>query len=134
VDSPKETPPSATILIVDDEPIALDFLKRVLRGYDLLTAADGAQALRILKSNEVDVLITDYRMPGITGLTVLAACRAGSPRTRRLLMTAYSDLPEIAHARAEALFEQLITKPGNPAIIRRIVEDVLRGADPSAER
>lgn len=124
---------TATILLVDDEPMALEYLQRVLRGYDLLCAADGSEGAAILRSRAVDLVIADYRMPGpISGLGLLEMCRDEYPRTLRVLMTGYADLPEIARAHADQLFEQLIPKPGSPAGIRALVESLLERARASA--
>ena len=63
-----------TILIVDDEKSMRDFLKILLakEGYDVIVASDGEQALGALDGNQIDLVISDIRMPGISGLDLLA--------------------------------------------------------------
>lgn len=110
-----------TILCVDDEPIALEFLQRTLKEFSLLLASDGEQALQILRTQAIDLIITDQRMPKMTGVELLQICLKEFPAIPRLLITAYGDLPEIVKARADKLVQSVIPKPALPANIRRAV-------------
>src|SRR5262249_18480395 len=79
-----------SILIADDEDGVRDSLEQVLReeGYDVVATADGDAAIAALGTREFDVVISDLRMPGADGLSVLRNAREIAPQTLVLLMTA----------------------------------------------
>ncbi|MBI4655816.1 MAG: response regulator [Elusimicrobia bacterium] len=81
-----------TILIVDDEQGYRDLLHRALseQGYTVLVAAGGPEALDILKRDEVDIIITDMKMPKMDGLDVVIASRQLRPDIPIILMTGYA--------------------------------------------
>ncbi|NDY41484.1 response regulator [Dissulfurirhabdus thermomarina] len=81
------------ILIVDDEPGVLEALERLFGrgGFETETATDGETALRRLRERECFLVISDQRMPGMTGIDFLQECRRASPDTLRVLVTGYSD-------------------------------------------
>jgi len=122
--------PSARILFVDDEPLVLRALKRVLFRYvddwEMAFAESGAEALEILASAEHDVIITDMRMPGMDGAELLAEVVARHPATARVVLTGHTELS--AALRALPLAHQLLAKPSDPrqlvdtlATLRRLV-------------
>src|SRR5499426_2448624 len=83
----------ATILLVDDEPRVLDSLEALLAGdYRVLCAQRPEDAERILSDEPVALIISDQRMPGITGTELLARSREVSPDTVRILLTAFTDV------------------------------------------
>src|ERR1700722_1900114 len=87
------------LLVVDDEAEILNLLVRSLRDdYRVLTAPSGAEAVRLLDQHEVAVVITDQRMPMMTGLEVLQEAVKRRPDAGRILMTGYSDLGTIMEA------------------------------------
>lgn len=89
----------ARILIVDDEPAVLSALSRALhRDFEVLTAADGAEALRLITGQEVPIMVTDQRMPGMTGAQLLAAVADVSPLTIGILITGYNDIAAVIEA------------------------------------
>jgi response regulator RpfG family c-di-GMP phosphodiesterase len=83
-----------TLLFVDDEPNILQALRRVFRkeGYKILTATGGAEGLRYLEDRKIDLIISDHRMPQMTGLEFLYRVKERSPDTIRLLLTGYADI------------------------------------------
>src|SRR3546814_5451293 len=84
------------VLCVDDEPRILFALKALLRSqYEVLTANDGESALGIMRSRPINVLISDQRMPNMTGVEVLRQAKEIQPPAIRLLLTGYSDLNAI---------------------------------------
>ncbi len=102
------------ILIVDDEPKVAFFLSKALersgQNYRVETTQSGEEALEVLSRTSVDLLVTDLRMPGISGLDLIRRVRASSPQTRTILITAYgSDEVETEARRLEAY--RYITKP-----------------------
>lgn len=118
--------PHRRILLVEDEADIRDSLKALLEmsipGVDVALAATGAQGLSVLNSHRADLIITDYRMPGMNGLDFLAAARALSPETPRIMMTAYPDLDVATRAINEAHIQSFLPKPLEPDdIIAKVV-------------
>jgi CheY-like chemotaxis protein len=117
------------ILIVDDEPKLALFLSKMLacsnRSHQVSTANSGEQALEVLKSTPIDLLITDLRMPGITGLDLIRWVRTFSPETRTILMTAYGSDHVEERVRQMEVY-RYITKPFNSSDIAQTVEEALR--------
>ena len=76
----------ARILFVDDEKRVLNAMRGLFRRkYDLFLTCEGAEAVRLVEENNVDVIVADQRMPGMTGIQVLEAVKKRSPRTVRIL-------------------------------------------------
>src|SRR5258707_10498852 len=87
------------ILIVDDEPANLRTLARLFReDYEVLTAASGDEALVLLIQHDVAVLITDQRMPGMTGIELLKKTVPLRPRMVRIILTGYTDVDALVEA------------------------------------
>ncbi|MBW1676985.1 MAG: sigma-54-dependent Fis family transcriptional regulator [Deltaproteobacteria bacterium] len=100
------------LLVIDDEKVIQDSLVGFLRdmGYPVIYAADGKEGLEIFKKNNVDIIITDLRMPGMDGLSVLKAAKELSGPVELIVMTAYGDMDSaIAAMRAGA--SDYILKP-----------------------
>src|SRR5205814_895067 len=88
-----------TLLFVDDEPSILTALRVVFRSaYNVTVTTDGFEAIELLKSKKFDVIVSDQRMPSITGVEVLCNARDISPNTVRILLTGYSDTDAILGA------------------------------------
>ena len=104
-----------TILLVDDEEPILNSLRRLLRSqpYEILLADSGAKALEILEQRPVDVVMSDARMPGMDGATLLAHIHRLYPSTLRILLTGYADMTMIAKAINEGQIHRYISKPWN---------------------
>ncbi|HEY76693.1 MAG TPA: response regulator [Thermoflexia bacterium] len=117
------------VLIVDDEPKVAFVLGRALehsnKGYRITVAHSGEKALEILERSSVDLLVTDLRMPGISGLDLIRWVRTTSPKTRTILITAYGDDKVEAEARRLEAY-RYITKPFNIADFTQAVEEALR--------
>ena len=82
----------ASVLIVDDERSMRDFLKILLEreGHEVITADSGARALDILASQSIDVIVSDIRMPGMTGIELLETVKEHSPELPIILITAFA--------------------------------------------
>ncbi|WP_093524436.1 response regulator [Stigmatella erecta] len=101
-----------TLLLVDDEADVLDILVRMFqRQYRVLTATSGQEALSILRTQSVDVLVTDQRMPEMTGIELVAAARAEGIDVTALLLTGYTDPEDIIAAINQGQVYRYITKP-----------------------
>jgi len=104
------------ILFVDDEPMLLEGLQRSLRSrrkdWDMLFAAGGEAALAILKSTRVDVVVTDMRMPGMDGATLLHEVRDKFPGAMRIVLSGHFEVE--AGLRAIPVAHQFLAKPCDP--------------------
>ncbi|GAC1446497.1 MAG: sigma-54 dependent transcriptional regulator [Pyrinomonadaceae bacterium] len=119
-------PKQATILVADDD----DSLRRVLEfqlreaDYDVLTAPDGLAALDIFTAQKVDCLITDLRMPGLSGLELIKRANAIQMETPIVVITAYGDVATAVEAMRAGAFD-FITKPFNRDQILLTIEKAL---------
>ena len=103
----------ATLLLVDDEPSILSALRRLLRptGHTVLTATSGAEGLTLLATQEVALVVSDMRMPGMDGAQFLEQVRAQWPDTVRLLLTGYADMTSTIDAINRGEIFRYVTKP-----------------------
>ncbi len=101
-----------TILIVDDEISYLKLLRAVLEeeGYAIVTAEHGPEAMEILKNSDIDLIITDMRMPEMNGLQLLDAVRNGWPDIPVIIMTAHGSIEKAVEAMQKGAFTY-IQKP-----------------------
>ena len=119
---PGGSPP--VLLLVDDETRILSALHRTLRreGYEILSAESAAEALRILASRKVDLVLTDQKMPGMSGLELLEQVATRHPGVARLLITGWpEEIPreEIARLGIRAL----IPKPWDDGELKTLLRD-----------
>jgi two-component system response regulator HydG len=101
-----------TVLLVDDEQANLDSLERIFsrEGYRVLLAASGQAAVEMLRSGQVDVVLTDLMMPGMSGEELLRAVRAVAPEAEVVLMTAYGTVEAAVAAMKDGAYD-FLTKP-----------------------
>lgn len=116
------------VLLVDDEENILKSLRRTLRRseVDIVTATSGRDALYIMENTEVDLVISDMRMPEMSGAEFLAEAARLYPNTIRILLTGYADLESTIAAVNEGRISRYLNKPWNDDEIRQIVEENLR--------
>ena len=115
------------VLLVDDEERVLSALRRTLRRepYDLEFAENGARALeRLAIEPSLDLVISDYKMPGMTGLELLRHVRATSSKTARILLSGWSSEISDAELAAAGLFAKH-SKPWGDAELKRSIRDAL---------
>lgn len=105
--------PAPCVLLVDDEQSILSALKRTFRpqGYRLLTATSAEAGLQILADTEVDLVISDMRMPGMNGAQFLARVRQAWPNTMRILLTGYSEIGSTISAINDGGINHYLSKP-----------------------
>ena len=110
------------VLVVDDEPRVLRGLLRLLRGGDwqLDAAESGTEALDMLGAQAYDVIISDYRMPGMDGVTLLQKVRDEHPRTVRIMLS--GDVDQGPALRRTEVAHQCLTKPCQPELIVAALE------------
>lgn len=120
----------ATILCVDDEEHIVNSLKRVLRREDnVLTATSGEDALEILRREDIDLLITDMRMPGMTGADLLAEVSRLKLDPARILLTGYTDVELLKNAINEGGLDRFLRKPwGNEELLSAVRQELDRRA------
>ena len=114
------------VLVVDDDPVVRKSFDRVLssKGYAVITAENGEEALRKLRGEKYDIVYTDIRMPGMDGLEVAEQVRARRPWTPVVIITGYGT--EAAEARAEAAgVSSFLHKPLTPEMIEGSARDAL---------
>ena len=116
----------AQILVIDDEPLMREFLEETLvrAGYGIVTAADGTTGLAEIRDNAYDLVITDIRMPGVDGLSLLEQTREMQPGVLMIMMTAHASVETAVHA-LKAGAADYIMKPFTPEKVERVVEEVL---------
>ncbi|MFI4980294.1 MAG: response regulator [Nevskiales bacterium] len=102
----------ARVLFVDDEPRVLTTMRMLFRAhYEVYFAEGGPQALELLKKQAVDVIVSDQRMPGMSGIELLRAARELNPNAMRILLTGYSDLNAIIGSINEGEIFRFVNKP-----------------------
>jgi two-component system, probable response regulator PhcQ len=113
MDATPEPAKRSIVLFVDDEPHILGGLRDALRKFPftVLTAAGGQQALSLLESQEVDAVVSDERMPGMTGSEFLSIVRQKHPQTIRIILTGQASLPTAIRAINEGEVYRFLTKP-----------------------
>lgn len=117
----------AVILIVDDEVSILASLKRLFRphGYTVLSATSGSAALEILAAEAVDLVISDMRMPGMSGAQFLAICKQRYPDSMRILLTGYSEIDATIAAINEGGVFHYLPKPWDEPYFLMTVKSAL---------
>jgi len=125
-----------TVLFVDDERITLATIQRMVRGepYRALFAANGSQALEVLASEPVHVVVTDMMMPDMDGLTLLDWVQAEYPDTVRVIMSAVSDTDTLLEAINRGSVYRYIVKPWKSEDYKITVRQALEIFDIQAER
>ncbi|WP_437650911.1 ATP-binding protein [Sorangium sp. So ce362] len=112
------------LLIVDDERETLKALRRELRrDYEVLTAESAEEGHALLRERPIPVVLSDQRMPGMTGTELYAAIKAEFPDTVRLLMTAYADTSAAIQAINAGGVYRFIPKPWDPPALAGVVRD-----------
>ncbi len=112
------------ILYVDDEQNNLNSFKATFRReYDVTLAQSGPEALDILKNDRFEVIITDQRMPGMTGVEFLSSIITEYPEPIRMLLTGYADIQAVIDAINKGQIYQYITKPWDEQQMRVIISN-----------
>ena len=112
-------PRAPLLLLVDDEPRILSALRRSLRRepYELLVAETCAEALRLVDTQPVDLVLSDHKMPGMTGLQLLAQIAARRPQVVRMLITGWPGAIPAAEMRAVGV-RAVVAKPWDDAALK----------------
>ncbi|MDH5600071.1 MAG: response regulator [Gammaproteobacteria bacterium] len=112
-----------TLLVVDDEENILSSLTRLFRreGYKILRGNSGQEGLDILEENNVGVIISDQRMPEMTGVEFLSKVKLKHPDIIRIVLSGYTDLKSITDAINEGAIYKFLTKPWDDELIKKNV-------------
>jgi CheY-like chemotaxis protein len=113
---------SITILCVDDEETPRTLRKLILQkqGYQVVTAASGAEALELLNRTKIDLVLSDQMMPGMTGTELTKSVKAMRPAMPVILISGVNEIPEDA-----SYADRFISKVGGPELLFKTVIDVL---------
>ncbi|MFZ5864114.1 MAG: sigma-54-dependent transcriptional regulator [Nitrospirota bacterium] len=122
------------VLIVDDEKSMREVLSIMLRkeGYAVTVAAHGPEALSLIDKEIYDLVISDVKMPGLSGIDVLKAVKAASPTTIVLMMTAFASTETAVEAMREGAYDYL-TKPFKIDEVKLVVKNALERKQLQAE-
>src|SRR5262245_54780543 len=114
------------MLIVDDEPDMLDFMQRVFRSdYEVVRATSGEDALRLLGQKKFAVVITDQKMPQMTGVELLERIGQRLPHLVKVLLSGFTDVPEIERAMDRAGIHNYVVKPVDSEKLRAAVKEAI---------
>jgi len=115
LDRPIAVPPPYAVLLVDDEPRSLETLQRTLdEDFAVFAALSAAEAEAIMEREFIHIVVSDQRMPGITGIEFLRRVRERWPETVRLILSGYTDVEDIIAGVNEAGIWQYLLKPWHP--------------------
>lgn len=119
---------SRTILLVDDEANIINALKRTLRpdGYIILTANSGEEGLALLAKHEVGVIISDQRMPHMTGVEFLRKVKILYPKTLRIVLSGYTELESVTSVINEGAICKFLTKPWDDDLLRDNIREAFQ--------
>ncbi len=123
-----------SILCVDDEVDNVDALERLFRRkYNVFKATSGAEALRLMKTEKIALIVTDQRMPSMTGVEFLAESMKTQPDTIRILLTGFTDIESVISAINSGQIYRYVTKPWDPVDLANTVDKAIERYDLSAE-
>ncbi len=115
------------VMIVDDEPANLRLLERLFRqDYTVIVSESGEEALRLLAQHDVALLITDQRMPNMTGLELLNQTATIRPHMVRMILTGYTDVGTLVEAINSGLVYKYLPKPWNNEDLRLSVSRAIQ--------
>lgn len=122
------------VIAVDDDPSVLSALARLLsrEPYEFIPTSDPDEALEIVRTREVSLVLADYRMPQLSGTGLLQVVKATSPSTIRVMLTAYPRSTWVLRAWEMELMQDVLEKPWDNEELRRAIRTRLFGAEEPA--
>src|SRR5262249_27757773 len=123
------------ILVIDDEAHVVESIRELLRlDYRVFAANGASEGIALLDQTPVDVVMTDQRMPGMTGVELLHRVRETHPDAMRLLFTGYADIRAVIEAINRGNVYRYIAKPWDPVELQAVVRDAVERHRLIAER
>ncbi len=114
------------ILFIDDEPASLTAFKSVFRDYyDIRLASSAEDGYKIMQKEQIDIVISDQRMPGMTGVEFLHRIRVEFPDTVRMLITGYSDIDAVVQSINGSMISYYFSKPYDESDMRLILDNTI---------
>jgi len=125
--TPDVSDPLVHVLVVDDQASVRELCKEIIEslGYRASTAEDGVAALAALEQEQMDIVLTDLKMPRMDGIELLSRVKEISPHTEVVLMTAYASIPTAVEAMRQGAYDYL-AKPFQTEEVRILLERVVR--------
>ena len=124
-----------TLLVVDDEPDVVDSVHDLLRReFNVLKAKNADEGIELMRQNEVHIILTDQRMPKITGVELLTKIRQRYPHAVRMLFTGYSDLESLVAAINQGHVYGFLKKPWRPEELEAVVREAAAEYDRLVEQ
>lgn len=118
---------SLGLLIVDDERSIVSTLEESFRGlFRIHTATSGQDALKLFKEHDIHLIVSDQRMPEMTGIELFAKVKEINPTTIRILLTGYADINAVIRGVNEGLIWKYVTKPWNAEDLKALVREGAR--------
>jgi|SRR5271169_4416744 len=116
-------PPPKKILVVDDEPLVCEAVKMLLEfdGHEVVTADNGREALALFEQNRFDLVITDYKMPGMKGDELALALKARRPGQPVVMLTAHAEMIKTETVPLTGV-DQLVSKPFQLVDLREAIQ------------
>jgi DNA-binding NtrC family response regulator len=113
-----------TLLVVDDETDVCDSVHDLLRReFNVLKAKNADEGMKLMRANEVHIIMTDQRMPKVTGVELLKSIRAGHPQAIRMLFTGYADMDSVIAAINQGHIFKFLKKPWQPEDLEQAVRE-----------
>ena len=127
---------SAKILIVDDDKVTQQSLSEVLRhaGYDVSSVGSGEEALNVLETNEIDLMLLDIRMPGIDGIEVMRQAEQMSPDTQIVMLTGHGSLETAVDALRHEAHDYLLKPPSMQEVLSSVASGLARRDEEKRKR
>ena len=123
----KSAAPRARVLFVDDEERILNALRALFRQeYDVSTATGGEAGLAAIREHDFHAIVSDQRMPGVTGVELLRQARTIAPNAVRVLLTGYTDLAALVGSINQGEIFKFVMKPWDTDDLRKAVADAVR--------
>jgi CheY-like chemotaxis protein len=112
------------VLYVDDDRNNLTLFRYAVSAYPVVVAASGAEALALLAAQPIGVLVTDQRMPEMSGTELAERVKQAYPHVARVLLTAYPEAPEVQAALRSGLVSQVLAKPWRAENLEMLLHDL----------
>jgi len=124
-----------TLLLLDDEDNIRRSLMRLLRrdGYRILDASNAHDAFQLLATNRVQVILSDQRMPGMSGTEFLSEVKAMYPDTMRMMLSGFTELSSVTEAINRGAIYKFLTKPWDDEALRMEILEAFRHHERSQE-